>query len=211
MSFDPRSDYARQDNGQADGRFENARRRYIHPLVTMVSVDEVGEIIGFPTSANVILEATKPDERLSLELVIAYRPKDGDTSVDVDTLLADGRTYGVNLTDATIWLALLANVGGSDIEVEDIIGTRASPEQMISEGNQGVTYEVDLDAAGVRAHLVLPSPNCLGHWVAFAKWTADEEMSQPDWEHARQNMRLHCFPRDVQRIEVYRAPEGGPT
>jgi hypothetical protein len=218
-SFDPRSDYPRSGAGEAIGQFERDARVWEVPLLQLVSVDELGEyFIPFPTEIALKLDVTKPDSRLALEVQIAFRPKGDYVTVGLDEILADSRTLAANLTDSTVWLALLGNVGGSDVEIEDIIGTRATPENMVTEGNWGVTYEVDEACDGIRATLLLKSPNIDGHWMARARWVAQQPMSERDWQHARQNMRmtvqggLGVHPLLMQRqIETYRAPEEQPT
>lgn len=218
-SFDPRGDYPRRGAGEAGGQFEVDARVWEAPLVNLVRVEELGYNTQdpWPTSIALKLDVTKPDYRLAVELVIAFRVSGEDVSlVSMDSVQGNGRTFAQNLADSTIWLALLGNVGGADVEVEDIIGTRLAPESMVSEGTWGATYEVDVACQGIRATLNLLTPVAEGNWMAKARWIALQPMSERDWEHARQNMRIELtgglgVHPDIngRKIEVYR--EAPPT
>jgi hypothetical protein len=202
MSLRPGEDYARQQAGQPDGRFEADARLYQCPDLLLVDVGD-GRT---GTTATLVLEATKPDPRLSLEIQIGFNPIGQHAGVATDSVTLDGDTVAQNLALSTVWLSLLGDFGSGIREIEDIIGTKAAPEQLVAAGLWGATYEVDVDVIGVRLALVLESPGVFGRWLAVARWTGSEEMSQRDWEHARQKMQLFRTPRGVDLIQYYENP-----
>lgn len=209
MSFTPKDDYRRQEHGEPRGQFEVEARTWAKEPFAVVNVCELGETQA-PTSAHVMVEASKPDPRLTLELFIGYVPRDEDATAALDLVTGNGRTVARNLADSRIWLSLAEDFGGGLVEAEDEIGTRAVPVSFVALGLWGVTYEVDVECAAVRAALDLVSAGVLGRWMVGARWTGTQEMSERDWEHARQNMYVVARPRAVQQIQVFRDVGGVP-
>lgn len=195
-SSDPRGDYPRQHSGEAGGPFEVDARTWSQVLKLATSRERIGaEPDPLAGVAVVVLDVSKPDPRLSLELSIGLVPMDAYAAYDVMTNAPNGQPVTVNMGASRVWLSLLADDGGGVRESEDIIGTRAVPVAIFQPGLWGVTYECDLDCIGVRAALRLAVPWVAGHYTARARWTALEPMSQRDWEHARQNLTLTVTPR----------------
>jgi hypothetical protein len=184
MSLNPREDYPRQSSGEPVGQFETDARTWASKLTRIA---EVTDLPTDPLSADVVVDVTKPDARLSVDLEVCFVQHQ-----DIDV------TPGLALS--AVWLSLLGDVRGDLRPVENIIGTRAAPESFIPAGLWGATWEVDLDCVGARATLRLVSPTAPGTWYARARWTALEPMSQRDWEHARQNMALLSSPKAVPNI-----------
>jgi hypothetical protein len=209
MSFTPRDDYRRQEHGENVGQFENEARTWAIAPFAIVDVRELGETPAL-TTAHAVVEVTKPDPRLTVELFIGYVPRDEDINLGLDVGTANGRTVAQNLADSRAWVSLCEDFGGGLVEAEDEIGTRAAPVSFVAPGLWGVTYEVDVDCVAVHVALDLVSAGVLGRWMVGARWTAAEDMSERDWTHARTNMNLVARPRALQAIQVFRSV-GGPT
>lgn len=198
MTLSPGDDYRRQRSGQPDGRFETDARIYQSPDLLLAIV---GDFPTRPTSASFALEVTKPDPRLSLEVQIGFDPTGSYAGVTTDTLTTYGATVGQGLALSTIWLALLGDFRSGVRETENVIGTKALPEQLIGLGLWGATYEVDVDVIGIRCALGLVSPGVHGRWMAVARWTGTEDISQRDWEHLRQKMQAFRTPRETDQMQ----------
>jgi hypothetical protein len=197
----PSQGYLDQHFGEFPGLYEVGVRRYVLNPERQTVVDVVYDL-ELSTSGTATVEISKPDARVTPELYVGFVPRDLDQTTVLETTVFDGRTVGQRLTDSRIWLSLIEDYGGGVREGEDIIGTKAAPEPLVTLGNWGAIYEVDLDCSGCRAQLSLVTPGVLGRWMCGARWTAREPMSDRDWEHARQNMNLVVQPRKHPGIHV---------
>lgn len=179
-----RDDYRAFHPGAHRGEVADTdRRTFSHPHVLLVDV--AYNVSGVPGSSAVVLEANKPDPRLTLTLGIGFAPREPDDGEGIDTFIAPGVTVGVVLGGATAWLAKCENFGGGLRECEDFFGTRGAPATFVGGGLWGASWEIDEDCTGVRGRLVLPAAGIAGRWTAFARWVAVQPMSEADWSAAK--------------------------
>jgi hypothetical protein len=191
----PSNAYPGQHYGEHPGRFEVDARvwRDGDPL-SLVEYITTGATT--PAAGRVTVEAFKPDARINLRLTFGFVARDPD----VDTLngvTSNGNTLRVNLALTKLWLSGCDAFGGGLQECGDLVGTEAVPVTMISDGNWGQIYEVDVDCKAVRARIDFATPGVPGRFFAAAKWVAVCPISDRDWMHARERMQVLVRPKSL--------------
>jgi len=190
----PGKAYADQHYGEHPGRFEVEARTWRESNVVSL-VEYVGDRITAPNVGRVTLEAFKPDARVTLRLSIGFATR--DTYELDDHTMWEGDLLRVTLARTKIWLSECDSIGGNLRECGDLVGTDTVPVQMISDGNWGEIYEVDVDCKAVRARIDFAPSGCAGWFYAAAKWVAVSPMSDRDWMHARERMQVINRPKGL--------------
>lgn len=182
----PAGAYRQQRPGEHPGRFETDAQVWRAPNTPAELIQYVNAGRAEYTPV-VTIEATKPDARITLRLTIGF-VEVGD--VDLEDVF-DGRAFADRLTDTLIWISECDEWNGGLREAGDLVGTRAVPVPMISRGNYGQIFEVDVDCKAVRARITCATPGAEGRFYVNAKWVAVSPMSDRDWQHARQRMQVN--------------------
>lgn len=184
---DPRKGYRSQLPGEHPGQFETDAQVWRIPNpIQLVQYENRGAEVYAPV---VVVEATKPDARVVLRLTFAFVPENTYADVDLEDVF-DARAFADRLTDTVIWIAECDEVGGGLREMGDLVGTLGAPVPMISRGNWGQIFGVDVDCKAVRARITFATPGPEGRFYVNAKWVAISPMSDRDWQHARQRMEV---------------------
>jgi hypothetical protein len=149
-----------------------------------------------PWNRRTSVTVFKPEARTRLRIAFGFRPL---AAIGLDDIPNPIGSPGVTLRQALatmrLWLAECEDFGGGLRECGDLVGTQAVPVQFIADGNWGAIFEIDVDCKAVRAQVDSGLPQGEGALLVSAKWTGDGDMSDRDWQHAREKMQITVAPK----------------